>query len=151
MRQRGEISGRSRRDPDRVENAASRARCTAKKTDGSPCRGIATVGEHCPIHSPQWSEAEKNVWRKRGRIAQQKAALATFPPCDFASEEGCRRALELAGDAVLKGRLPTSSANALAKLAAVGLKAAELGVARRLASIEQTLKDAAPARGKKSR
>jgi hypothetical protein len=99
------------------------------------------------MHSPEYSDAEKKAWRQRGQMAMKKLSLASFPACDFSTEEGCRRVLELAGDAVLKGRLPNSAANALAKLASVGLKVAELGVARRIAQIEQTLKDSAPAGG----
>jgi hypothetical protein len=88
------------------------------------------------MHSPKYSDAEKKAWRQRGQMAMKKLSLASFPACDFSTEQGCRRVLELAGDAVLKGRLPNSSATALAKLASVGLKAAELGVARRVAALE---------------
>jgi pimeloyl-ACP methyl ester carboxylesterase len=90
--------------------------------------------EIAAAHGGWWS----GVWPS---IRQGARSLAHFPACDFSTEEGCRRVLELAGDTVLKGRLPNSAANALAKLASVGLKAAELGVAKKIAEIERTVKE----------
>jgi hypothetical protein len=96
---------------------------------------------HCPMHSSRFSDQERRQWRKYGRLTQQQQKNSDIPPCDFSNEESVRRVLELAGDAVIRGKLPNSSASALAKLASVGLRAAELAVGRKIAEIERTVKE----------
>lgn len=116
--------------------------CGAKTRAGATCRGVGTMDDgRCPMHTSRFSEEERTLWRRFGRQTQQLQKNADFPPCDFSNEESVRRALELAGDAVLRGRLPNSSAQALAKLASVGLRAAELAVAKRIAEIERSVNE----------
>jgi hypothetical protein len=129
------------RERGRAKRGEKRGICGAKTRAGGACRGVATVEGRCPMHSTRYSEEERQRWRRFGRLAQQQQKNMDFPACDFSNEQSVRRVLEFAGDAVVRGKLPNSSAQALAKLASVGLRAAELALARRVADIERAVKE----------
>jgi hypothetical protein len=144
--QGGEILGRARKAAESAPKAATRVRCAATKKDGSPCAGLATVGKHCPLHSPRWSEAEKQIWRKRGNLALQQQRRGDFTKADFSSADGARAALEEAADLVRAGKMTVSVANAVSKLAGVALKVSEVALGKRLGEIEREIKDRAKTR-----
>jgi hypothetical protein len=94
----------------------------------------------CPHHTTTVSEATKTSWRRRGHAASMRARLPVeFTPAAFDSEQSARRVLEETADLVRAGKMPTSVANAVSKLAGVAIRATELDVLRRLASLEKRL------------
>ena len=66
----------------------------------------------------------------------------TFTPADLTTADSARALVEETINLARAGKLPTSTANAVSKLVAVGLRAAELKLAERIAEIERLLAEA---------
>jgi hypothetical protein len=141
MAQEGEILAPEAPRPQEAPNG--HPRCGAPTVRRGICTAPGTMPDgRCPHHSVTISEAQKRSWRQRGQKASMRARLPIeFAPADFSTEEGARRALEQAADLVRAGQMPTSVANALAKIAGVALKASELRLAAQVAEIERQLRE----------
>jgi hypothetical protein len=63
----------------------------------------------------------------------------TFTPASFESEKSARRVLEETADLVRQGKMPTSVANAVSKIAGVAARLGELRLAAKLAELEERL------------
>jgi hypothetical protein len=64
----------------------------------------------------------------------------TFSPADLTSADAARKIVEDTLDLVRRGKMPTSVANVVQKLVAVGLKANETKLAERIAALEERLR-----------
>jgi hypothetical protein len=62
-----------------------------------------------------------------------------IPPAQLDSPAGCRAILEKVADAVIRGRLTSSQAQAVSALVSTAIRAAELQVAADLAVLERRL------------
>jgi len=129
-----------------VETAGSasksvRARCGAPTIRGGVCTAPGTFPDHrCPHHTTTVSEKTRRGWRQRGLAAQQRAKMpTTFTAADFSTEEGARKILEETTNLVRQGKMPTSVANVVSKLAGTALKLAELKLVKRLGDLERQL------------
>jgi hypothetical protein len=60
---------------------------------------------------------------------------------DYGNVDTARQVLEETSDLVRAGKLSVSVANAVAKLASVGLKASEVALGKRLGDVERELRD----------
>jgi hypothetical protein len=70
------------------------------------------------------------------RKARQPVA---FPKADFASPERVQALLEAVTDALLKGKLPVSTAKAVSSLAGAAAKLSDIRMAERIAEVEEQI------------
>ena len=138
-----EMLQRASEAPRAARKRGSRPSCGAETRAGGPCSAHATMPDgRCPHHTTTVSDKTKQTWRQRGNAASRRARMpVTFTPADFASEDGARKMLEEAANLVRAGKMPVSVANAVSKLAATALKAAELRHAEALAEVERRLRE----------
>jgi hypothetical protein len=144
MRRRSEMKHRRGeiRRPASVAVKSASTTCSATTRKGKPCPSRATVGAYCYWHSPDVTEAEKTAARRRGWAGAKRARMPLkFTPADFATEEGCRSMLEEAANLLRSGRLGVGACNALAKLAAVGLKASEIKIAGEIRALQAQMNE----------
>jgi hypothetical protein len=142
MPRRREISATATAAAPIGDKAASRPRCAGTTKGGKTCPAPGTLPAAdkvwCYWHCPSVSEQRKAA-RSRGQLAQKKATMAPFPAADFSSEEGTRRAIEHAADAVRAGRMYPAVANTVGKLAGVAGRLGELRLAAKIEALERRL------------
>ena len=115
------------------------ARCGAPTKLGGICTAPATMRDgRCPHHSSTVSERTRRAWRDRGR---RNALLGrkpiAFPKADFSDAERLQKLLEAVTDAVLAGKLPTSTAKAVSSLFANAAKLPGLRLEEQIVEAEQ--------------
>jgi hypothetical protein len=137
LSQRGEIRGVAPK-----ASKAARTTCLGTTLAKKPCPAAATHEGYCYWHAPSVPEEEKRAARQRGRAAMVKARTPVkFLAADLSSEESARALVEETINLARAGMIRTSTANAVAKLVAVGLRASELRLAAQVAEIERRMKE----------
>ena len=114
-------------------------RCTAKTKAGKRCQARAVKGsDYCMVHEPALA-ARRAEWRRAGgRSSGKKAALADAAGVD--TPAAVKDLLARAIEAVRTGNMDPKTANAIARLCSLQLKAIkETDLARRLDELEHAV------------
>ncbi len=119
-------------------------RCTATTKAGEPCPVPPMTGkDRCRMHlaadDPALA-ARLERERRQGALASlQRRLPASFPAIDFSTSEGIRAVLEAATRALSDQTIPSSTASAIAQVAAVALRTITEDQSRELARIRALL------------
>lgn len=126
-----------------VKTTTKRGLCGATTKRGVTCPAPGSMPDaRCPQHSTSVSEAQKTAWRKRGhKSLMQSREPVRFLAADLSSETSARALVEETINFARAGKIATSTANAVAKLVAVGLRASELKLAAQVAAMEKSMKE----------
>jgi hypothetical protein len=127
----------------------ARRACKATTPDGSPCRAPPlTDGDYCRMHSPKHAEVVQEARRLGGlRRRREVTVQGAFDVEDLGTVAGIVRILEIALLDTLGLENSIARARALGYLAAVGLKALELGdLAARIETLEALSRPTTPTR-----
>lgn len=118
----------------------ARRRCKAKTKAGKPCKANAVRGsDFCFAHEP-WLAGKRAEWRRAGgRKSGRKEALAKAGGVRTAEE--VQDLLACTIESVQRGQMEPTTANAIARLCSLQLKAIrETDFARRLDELERAVK-----------
>jgi hypothetical protein len=133
----------TRRESDVAPAARKRvrARCGAPTIRGGVCTAPPTMPDgRCPHHSSTVSEKTRQAWRDRGRRHSMLGRKpVVFPKANYADPDGVQRLLESVTDALLAGKLPTSTAKAVSSLAGAAAKLTDIKLAEKIAEIERQI------------
>jgi hypothetical protein len=143
------------READGDFPASGRAVCRGMTLAGAPCKAptMAAVAPdgltYCCNHHPAVSKEQRTVWAKRGGLVSTKlhverklealtgeVAQAGLPTPSYATAADTRQYLEKVSAKVEAGQLAPSQAGAIAQLAALAIKLAELQAERDLLDLE---------------
>ncbi len=133
------------------------------KATGQPCGAQATADGYCAWHSEKYTAEERLTWSKRGGLSSVRKivtkkleAMGTAlpdgegdPAPDYATAEGVRSYLERQSRRVANGQLAPSQADAIAKLAGLAVKLAEIQLERDLVDLEMAAATNGAARGRR--
>lgn len=138
--------------PNSAASAGRRPTARAKRVDAPRCAATTTTGAPCPIaamhtsrwcfaHDPSPEVAERRELARRagGMMATgtRAPAEAPFPVLD--DPEGFREYLATVMHQVHTGELSPKSATAIAQLAGVSIRLAEVAISRKVFALEKAL------------
>jgi len=134
----------------RIRKSADGPRCGAPKAgDGLPCQTRPLTGHpsgRCRAHAaatdPELALVVAAERSRGGQVAQQRLSQAGLQlgPVDFSTSVGVRSTLEATAAAVAAGKIPASVAGAVAQIASVSIRVAELELHVQLTKLEAELK-----------